>query len=325
MTSYRRQGRIIRDAISDVDALILHIGRVVGAPQFVALEAESMGGCIATHISELFSSPTLQAPYHAILAIGAALMADEDVPFPFSHQPHLPALYLSNAEETQIIADYIEAVEGQPPSAGVIVPALWSVARNGHCNVNFQERKAALRALCRWAESFSQTSVASESLYSDGENKQPEGDIPRFIDATVELPTRPSQVFYDHDGGWGQVTAIDTWGDVYTNFQPFEIVKLGWNLGDLINVEFGGVRFVEPGRPFKVKYGSNSYLSVDQGQVYCYDHAEGSVAFSANGYARVHRLADIANLKVGSAVFIHRPVGKGATLAGIPSDNPLFN
>jgi len=84
------------------------------------------------------------------------------------------------------------------------------------------------------------------------------------------------------------------------------------------DIELGGKRFVQEGRPFRVTYGANSFLSANQGEWYVYDHADGYIVISANGYAKDSRATKIADVDIGSAVYIRRPVGVGAQLNGIP-------
>ena len=137
-------------------------------------------------------------------------------------------------------------------------------------------------------------------------------------DVTHVLEGGQTQVFYDADGGWGKIKHTDTWGDIYTNFQPKDLLKLGIKLGMTFKVELGGKRFHSRGTEQKVVYGSNSFLSVGQGQWYAYDHAEGYIAISANGYAHPSLVTEHAKVIAGDTVFIHKPVGVGAALKGIP-------
>lgn len=65
-------------------------------------------------------------------------------------------------------------------------------------------------------------------------------------------------------------------------------------------VEFPGT---EGALSFKVRYGANSFLSVQQGQWMAYDHGEGFVTFSANGYSVKHRASDMAKAKRVRAVY----------------------
>jgi hypothetical protein len=114
------------------------------------------------------------------------------------------------------------------------------------------------------------------------------------------------------------VLSTDAWGDIITNIEPQHLSKIGINYGDHFRVELGGKRFDERGQEFKCLYGSNAFLSVDQGQWFAFDEARGFISISANGYARVHKVTDQAKVNKGGLVHILRPIGKGASLAGIP-------
>ncbi len=74
----------------------------MGIPDRVILEGRSMGGCIATHLAEQENAGKL---YDGVLAIGAALLAEDLDPavvasLPWTHQPNIPVLYLTNESET---------------------------------------------------------------------------------------------------------------------------------------------------------------------------------------------------------------------------------
>jgi hypothetical protein len=75
MTSYRRNGRIIRDAMKDVMNLRNYVCTEIGVPDHTILEGRSMGGCICTHLSEQANAARL---FDGVLAIGAALLAKDD-------------------------------------------------------------------------------------------------------------------------------------------------------------------------------------------------------------------------------------------------------
>ncbi len=53
MTSYRKEGLVIREAIDDLISLREYIAEKYGSLKTVLLEGESMGGAIVTHINEL--------------------------------------------------------------------------------------------------------------------------------------------------------------------------------------------------------------------------------------------------------------------------------
>jgi S-adenosylmethionine hydrolase len=114
------------------------------------------------------------------------------------------------------------------------------------------------------------------------------------------------------------VLATDSWGDVITNIEPRHLNKIGIKHGDSFKVEFGGKRFLSRGNELKLLYGGNSFLSVNQGELFAFDEARGFISMSANGYAKVAKITELANIRNGDAVHILRPVGLGAALTGIP-------
>jgi hypothetical protein len=104
-----------------------------------------------------------------------------------------------------------------------------------------------------------------------------------------------------------------------TNFQSKDLTKLGILSGMEFYVEIGGQKLTNVrGRKFKVKYGSNSFLSVEQGRWYAFEHAEGFIMFSANGFAHPHEAMKEAQASVGVAMRVLKPIGVGAALTGIP-------
>ena len=58
MSSYRREGLIVADAIKDVNNLRNLICNQRGYPYWVILEGRSMGGAISTYIAEMEHSNT---------------------------------------------------------------------------------------------------------------------------------------------------------------------------------------------------------------------------------------------------------------------------
>jgi hypothetical protein len=72
------------------------------------------------------------------------------------------------------------------------------------------------------------------------------------------------------------ITGVDAWGDMMLSLTPAHLARLGIKHGMTVKFEFGGKKLLERGREFKVKYGGNSFLSVNQGEWYTYDHAEGA-------------------------------------------------
>jgi hypothetical protein len=68
-------------------------------------------------------------------------------------------------------------------------------------------------------------------------------------------------VSFDDSGAWGRISSFDAWGDVRTTFHPADLKKLHISYGDTFWAFFGGRRFHDQGRGFKLVYGANSFLS----------------------------------------------------------------
>ena len=95
MTSYRREGIILKDAILDVNNLRNYVEEKHGQIKCCILEGRSMGGAIVTYISELH--PHL---YDGAVCIGAALRVDQ------KEEP-LPHLVLQNTPKFPIIVSEV--------------------------------------------------------------------------------------------------------------------------------------------------------------------------------------------------------------------------
>jgi pimeloyl-ACP methyl ester carboxylesterase len=144
ITSYRRNGIIVRDALADLADLRRHIEAKYGTPAHIYLMGESMGGAIATLLAEEDADHL----YSGAVAIGAALEIREAGVAPgFTLRPQRPLLFLTNRSEVSGPAAYVRAA-----ASCEVPPVLWRVARDGHVNVNAAEKLAALAALVRWAE-----------------------------------------------------------------------------------------------------------------------------------------------------------------------------
>lgn len=157
VTSYRRSGLIVADAIRDVFNLRNWISLEIGIPAWCFLDGRSMGGAIATRIAEL---PNAKRLFNGVLAIGAALMVKEDQAKPLSYRPTIPIVYLNNTSEHGPIEAYrksvIENAERERQSAvsggdEIITPALHSIHREGHNWTNTNERFRAFSSLVEWA------------------------------------------------------------------------------------------------------------------------------------------------------------------------------
>lgn len=248
-TSYRRNGIIVADAITDLDALRDYIAKQDGAPKRVILEGESMGGLIVTLLVE--REPER---YAGAVAIGAALrIPEKGVMVPVSGQPKAPLIYLTNAGELDEPAAYVKAAA----KAGELAPVLFRVARSGHVNVNQAERLVALRALNAWLD-HGRTSLPAPATKAT------------WFDATVKPPAQASQVVpqQDHRGFATKVTEVSqSYGNVAVDAQPADFAAAGIAPGSWFEL-------AAHGKSFRVFYGKD-FSSVKKGEWVVFGNADG--------------------------------------------------
>lgn len=248
-TSYRRNGIIVADAITDLDLLRDYIAKKDGAPKRVILEGESMGGLIVTLLAE-------RDPEHyaGAVAIGAALkILEKGVIVPVSGRPKAPLIYLTNVSELDEPADYVKAAA----QSGEVAPVLFRVARSGHVNVNQTERLLALRALNAWLDH------RRASLPAPAKGQA-------WFDATVTPPAQPSLVTLQHDfkGFATKVTDVSqAYGNVAIEAQPADFAAAGIKPGTWFELR------TEKGS-FRVFYGKD-FSSVKKGEWVVFGNADG--------------------------------------------------
>ena len=86
------------------------------------------------------------------------------------------------------------------------------MGREGHCNVNAEERWAAYSGIISWIKC---------------------GHISPEQEVTVFLPPKPSRVKFDDEknpaagGAWGSVHTFDVYGVIFLDFQGSDIDALG--------------------------------------------------------------------------------------------------
>ena len=215
-TSYRRNGVIIADAVTDLDNLRAHIATTYGTPKRVLVEGDSLGGLIATLIAE---RPAGDFPlYHGCVAVGAALSAREPgATLGLNFGTQLPLIFLTNRSELTGPKNYLVPPAELPREHRPHTPVIFRVARDGHVNVNQHERLAALRALNTWLD------LGPSSL------PQP-ADGADYFDATHEPVPQPSQVVFDADrrGFTARVTEVTAiYGNIALNAQPADFAAAG--------------------------------------------------------------------------------------------------
>ena len=203
ITSYRRNGWIIEDAIDDLGALRDQIAKEHGEVKRCVVLGNSMGGLIVTRIAE----GALEG-VDGVVAVGAYLGdGKSDAPHPdLTWKPAVPILYLTNQDELEHPVAY-------RAKAGAEKTALWTVKRDGHCNTSDAERLSALRAIDAWID-----------------GKPPE----REMDGTVAPPERPSTAKKLEGGGLEVIIrqASESWGNLSTDGVAADLESLGLKRGD---------------------------------------------------------------------------------------------
>ncbi len=277
-TSYRRNGPIVVDAIADLDALREHIAHTYGRPERVLLEGESMGGLIVALMAE-------REPEHyaGAVALGAALgFRENNMAIGLSLQPKIPLLFVSNRNELGGPENYV--IAKVPRESAELRPALFSIARDGHVNVNQRERLAALRALVAWLDS------GRDALPRPAEGA-------RFFDATVLAEPQPSLVTLHPDGrGFdAKVTEVSAiFGNLLLNAHPEDFAAAGIKPMAWFQLKVGD-------KVYRTRYGRD-VKSVKRGEWVVYPNADGFSWLSRN-YENAAATLDISN---GATVTLRR-------------------
>lgn len=244
VTSYRRNGFIVSDAIDDLGALRLHIEQTFGKPDRVFVMGNSMGGAIGTLIAE-----TRYEYYDGVLAIGAALsIRDDHRPFAFNHQPQIPLLFLSNQSEIAGPRDYVRRASKAP-----VVPAVWKVSRDGHVNVNDSERLAALKALNHFIDS---------------------GEIERGKDGTVASNLNSSAEFVGDTAINSIISISENHGNIFSGFVAADLQRLGISINSHFQLTLGT-------QTVRVFWGTN-YHDVGRGEWVAFISADDSLMIARN-------------------------------------------
>lgn len=291
-TNYRRPGIIIADAIADLDALRVHLAAKYGALDRVVLEGESLGGLIVALMAE--REPVLDEAghpcYSGAIAIDAALQLREAAAFVgLSLEPKFPLLFVANQSEFDGPRNYVTA---EVARSAALRPALLRVARNGHVNVNQQERLTALRALNAWLD----RGRAALPQPGTDESGRSAASAP-FADITVVPAPQPSQVSPHPDGrGFdARVTEVSAMtGTLTLNAQAADFVAAGIGL-------MNWFRLTANGEDFRVLNGRD-FSSAKRGAWVAIPNADGFYWLGRN-YADT---AATAKLSAGGTVSIRR-------------------
>ncbi|MBK1876221.1 SAM hydroxide adenosyltransferase [Pelagicoccus mobilis] len=208
-TSYRRNGLIIRDAITDLELLYDWVVDEYDRPELTIVHGSSMGGMIVSLIAEQD-----QSRFDAALATGAALrLKEEKNPLALKHQPLIPLLFLSNRSEIKGPAAYQKKSLKNGKNA-----ALWQVDRDGHVNLNTKERFQANQALELWL------AKGEIELTRDGTiDMSPEKSGTELIDGVLNVPIRKIRKSY---------------GNLTLDLIRSDLEAIGLKLGDRVKVTY---------------------------------------------------------------------------------------
>jgi len=281
-TSFRRNGVIVADAITDLENLRAEIVRRFGKPTRVLIEGESMGGYIAMLLAERIPEETPR--FHGVVAIDPALSMREpnsDLPG-LNMVPQLPIVFLSTRTEFEGPRHYAEMK--MPGAALSIRPLLLRVNRDGHVNVNQAERLTALRTLNAWLDN------GVESLPKPAEGKN-------YIDATHNPEPVASRVFLDADrrGFTAHVTEVSrVYGNVLLDAQPADFEAVGLSRNTYFQLTLRE-------HTFRVFYGKD-FSSVKRGEWVTFVNADGFFWLARN----FQNAADATQAEVGDLVQIRR-------------------
>ena len=257
-TSYRRNGLVIADAIADLDALRAFIAETYGEPHRVILEGESMGGEIVTMMAERDAGP-----YQGALAFDATLYAKEpNSGTGLTLLPRIPLLFVTTYHEFKQANGYITSLIMRPPP--VVQPALFTISREGHTNINQPEHLEARRALIAWAER------GRQALPSPQDNR-------RYFDATVPLNPGPS-VAAMHPDGHGFETWVAEVDAVYGNVL-LQAQDADFGAAGIQGMTF--FTFTANGRHYRTLYG-RTFTDARRGEWIAFPDADGRTVLAKN-------------------------------------------
>ena len=208
-TSYRRNGIIIEEAISDLNDLREFTIGKYGKPDKIYMKGSSMGGIISLLIAE-------NLPDRADGILNECNPAPTQVAF--THKPKIPTLFFTNQDEAPPVREYLENL-----AEGAVKPGLWVIQRDGHCNMNDDE-----------------TLLAFREMIALSENRP----IQIFREFIIDKSDRESAAIFKDDRAHAKVTGFSpAYGNIYTEFVMSDLSRLGINKGDMFALGFGKKEF----------------------------------------------------------------------------------
>ena len=246
-SSYRRNGVVIRDAMTDVRDLRNHLAERFALTAPAILLGESMGGAISIRLVEEFP-----AEFGGALVLGRGLLLqDPGFPGEPTFQPTRPTVLLTNRSEMTDPRTYAEVASAD---FGIHVP-LFTVARPGHINFLPAEELVALRALLAWIDA----------------GVSP----PAWFDVTGESPQLPSTARFADDGAYTTVTSQHpTYGNLILALVPSDLERLGLAAGDTVLIRVDE-------RMVLARWVA-TFSDVPVGGWLCYLNAEGQFGLAIN-------------------------------------------
>ncbi len=237
-----------------------------GEIELLVLEGESTAGTLVLRIAEQDSDLA-----DGVIALGPFIdLTDESKDSFLTAQPRLPAILMTNITEIGDDAGYVAVAADQG-----YAPALRPLLRPGHVNVNWVERREAVRAL--------ETAIR---------NREP----PILTNGTRDVPFRETGTEQENTHLKNQVTAVNIfYGNAFLGFHPDELSAAGINQGETYEVEAGG-------RSWSVYYGT-SYGDVPLGEWVMFPTADEEIMLVRNHQSAIKT----ANLQVGDTVSIKLP------------------
>jgi hypothetical protein len=242
-TSYRRNGLIIKDAITDLEYLNNYVIEKYGQPEKTYMKGASMGGAISLWIAEnqpdKADGVLCECPAIGIPQLGV------DV----TYRPKVPVIFFTNQDEAPRVKEYMAKLDKEG-----VRPGFWVIKRDGHCNMNDDE-----------------TLLAFREVLALSENK-PIQFTREFI---VDKGDRASTAIIRTGRAYGKVTGFSpAYGNIYTAFVASDLIRFGVKKGDMFTVGFE-----EKAVPIKL---AASYGDVPRGGWVAFFEADGFLKIARN-------------------------------------------
>ena len=204
-TSYRINGIAYVEGLEDVGILKDFVIENYGKPEHIFLQGESMGGSISITISEKYYEG-----YSGALCIDPAIQEK----LRLTRNPQIPVLFLCNQNEADQVNGYLAKLD-----KNAVPPAQWIVKRDGHVNVNPEERQEAFAALVD---------------YAGGK------PIAMKRDILIIPKDKPTSALFKDGGLYTKITRVHPkYGNLDTEIIPADFEKLGIKKEDKFRVQFG--------------------------------------------------------------------------------------